>query len=143
MWQHQSSPLEEAEPGDIGYVVASKTTSTGRSGLKLRDMWQRRSSPQQRGEVWNHGKDGRTGVHLGREARSGATGHVAATEPTSAGRRGLELYDMWQCVDALLAHCLDLKLVCGGTQSTGYHHTHVVVPFYYNRDIWHDVLSHD
>jgi hypothetical protein len=40
-------------------------------------MWQRRSSP------------------LG-ETEPGAMGHVAAPEPTSAGRRGPELRNTWQ-----------------------------------------------
>jgi hypothetical protein len=36
------------------------------------------------------------GAHLSREVRSRIIGHVAATEPTSAGRRGPEPWDMWQ-----------------------------------------------
>jgi hypothetical protein len=38
------------------------------------------------GEVQSHRTCGSTGAHLSREARSGAIGHVAALEPTSAGR---------------------------------------------------------
>jgi hypothetical protein len=37
------------------------------------------------------GPCGSTGAHIDREARSGAEEHVTASEPTSAGRRGLEL----------------------------------------------------
>jgi hypothetical protein len=48
-------------------------------------MWQRQSSPQQRGEVWGHGMHGSAGAHLGREVRSGAVGHVAALEPPRQG----------------------------------------------------------
>jgi hypothetical protein len=44
---------------------------------------------------------------------------VAAPEPTSAGRCGPKLQLMWQHVDARPAPCLDLELVCGGTQSSG------------------------
>jgi hypothetical protein len=62
---------------------------------------------------------GSTGAHLGKEVRSGAVGHVAALEPTSTGRCGLKLQLAWQCVDALSAPCLDLELVCVGTQSSG------------------------
>jgi hypothetical protein len=45
--------------------------------------------------------------------RFGADGHVAAPEPTSAGRCGPKLQLTWQRVDARPAHCLDLELVCG------------------------------
>jgi uncharacterized protein YqgV (UPF0045/DUF77 family) len=46
--------------------------------------------PQPGGEVQRHRTRGSAGAHLSREVRSGAIGHVAALEPTSAGRQGLE-----------------------------------------------------
>jgi hypothetical protein len=49
-----------------------------------------------------------------------AAGHVTALEPTSVVRCGLKLQLTWQRVDARPAPCLDLELVCGGTQSSGY-----------------------
>jgi hypothetical protein len=57
-------------------MVAPEPTSVGRRGLKLRNTWQRQSSP------------------LG-EAEPRAMGHVAAPEPTSVGRRGLKLRNTW------------------------------------------------
>jgi hypothetical protein len=39
---------------------------------------------------------GRAGAHFNREARSGAEGHVAAPNLTSARRRGPEPRDTWQ-----------------------------------------------
>jgi hypothetical protein len=51
-------------------------------------MWQRRSSAQQGGEVWGRGSWGSIGAHLIKEVRSGAEGHVAVPELTSARRRG-------------------------------------------------------
>jgi hypothetical protein len=42
-------------------------------------------------------------------------GDVVAPEPTSTGRFGSKLQLTWQRVDAHLASCLDLELVCGGT----------------------------
>jgi hypothetical protein len=113
-------PLGQAKPGAMGHVAAPEPTSSGRRGTELRDTWQCRSSPQQGDEVRGCGARGSAGAHLSREARSGATGHVAAPEPTSAGRRGPELQGTWQRVDARLTPCLDLKLVCGGTRSIGY-----------------------
>jgi hypothetical protein len=83
-------------------------------------MWLHQSPPRQEGEARGRGTCGSAGAHLSREARSGATGHVAAPEPTSAGRRGPELQGTWQRVDARLTPCLDLKLACGGTRSIGY-----------------------
>jgi hypothetical protein len=49
-------------------------------------MQERRSPPQLGGGVQGHRTCGSTGVHLSREVRSGAIGHVAAPEPTLAGR---------------------------------------------------------
>jgi hypothetical protein len=45
----------------------------------------------QGGRAQSHGARGSAGAHLGREIRSGAAGHMAALEPTSAGRCGLKL----------------------------------------------------
>jgi hypothetical protein len=56
------------------------------------------------------------------EAGSEATLHVAASEPTSAGRQVLVLWDTWRCVVAHPTICLELKLVRGGIRPTGYRH---------------------
>jgi hypothetical protein len=53
--------------------------------------------PSQEGRACSHGTHDSIGAHLGKEARSGAVGQMAAPEPTSAGRQGSELRDMWQC----------------------------------------------
>jgi hypothetical protein len=45
---------------------------------------------------------------------------MATPEPTSVRRCGLKLHLMWQRVDARVAPCLDLELVCGGTRSSGF-----------------------
>jgi hypothetical protein len=77
-------------------------------------MWQRRSLPEQGGRVRSHGTRGSIGALLCREAgvrshgtcgsaralpskkaSSRAMGHVVAPEPSRAGRRGPELWDMW------------------------------------------------
>jgi hypothetical protein len=129
-WQRWSSPLGEAEPGAMGHVVAPEPTSTGRRGPKLRYAWERRSSTQQGDEARGHGARGSTGAHLSKEVRSGATGHVAAPEPTSTGRCGLKLQLAWQRVDARSGRCLNLELVCGGIRSSEYRQIsiHVSVP---------------
>jgi hypothetical protein len=118
-WQRWSSPLGEAEPGTMGHVTAPEPTSTGRRGSELRNTWQRRSSTQQGGEAWGHMTRGSTEAHISKEVRSGAAGHVAALEPTSAGRCGPKLHLAWQRVDARPAPCLDLELICEGTRSSG------------------------
>jgi hypothetical protein len=120
MWQCRSSPLGEAEPGAMGHVAALEPTSAGRRGPELRNAWRHQSSTQQGDETRGHGPRGSTGAHLSKEVRSGAAGHVAAPKPTSVGRCGPKLYLMWQRVDARLAPCLDLDLICGGTRSSGY-----------------------
>jgi hypothetical protein len=55
--------------GDVGHVVAPEL-------------------PYQEGRAWSHGTRGSTGGHLVKEARTGAEGHVAASELTSARRQG-------------------------------------------------------
>jgi hypothetical protein len=93
------SPLEA-----VGCVAAPEPISSGWRDPELRNTWQRRSSP-----LW----EAEPGAHLGRKVRSGAARHMAAPEPTYAGRCGLKLQLMWQCVDARSAPCLNLELVCG------------------------------
>jgi hypothetical protein len=51
-----------------------------------RDVWQHRDPPWSGGRVKSHRTRGSTGAHLNQEMRSGAVGHVAAPEPTLAGR---------------------------------------------------------
>jgi hypothetical protein len=90
--------------GVVGHVAASKlpsqegrassrrTCGSTRAPLSRRqssepwDTWQRRSSPQQGGEVRGRGTRDGTGAHLTKKVRSGAVGYVAVSEPTSAGR---------------------------------------------------------
>jgi hypothetical protein len=86
MWQRRSSPLGEVEPGVMRYVTAPEPTSTWRRGPELRNTWRRRSSTQQGGDVRGHGSHGSTGAHFSKEVRSEAARHIAASEPTSAGR---------------------------------------------------------
>jgi hypothetical protein len=100
-------------------VIVPEPTSAGRRGPELRNAWQCRSSTQQGDEARGHRPCGSTGAHLSKEVRSGAAGHVAAPEPTSAGRCGLKLQLAWQRLNARPALCLDLELVCRGTRSSG------------------------
>jgi hypothetical protein len=94
-WQHQSSPLREAESGALGHMTAPEPTLAGRRGPELRNTWQHQRSTQQGGEARGHGPRGSTGDHLSKEVRSGAVGHMVAPEPTSAGRCGPKLQLAW------------------------------------------------
>jgi hypothetical protein len=76
----------------MGHVAALEPTSVGRRGPELRNTWQRRSLTQQGGEARGHVTRGSTRAHLSKEVRSGATGHMAAPELTSAGRCGPKLH---------------------------------------------------
>jgi hypothetical protein len=80
----------------MGHVAALEPSSAGSRGPKPREAWQHRSPPQRGGGVQSCRTHGNTGALLGREVRSGATRHVAASELSSAGRWGPELRDMWQ-----------------------------------------------
>jgi hypothetical protein len=73
-----------------------------------------------RGPLSLQGTRGDPGAAPGWAAGAGAAGHVAAPKPTSAGRRGPELQFAWRRMDTRPALYLDLELVCGGTQSSGY-----------------------
>jgi hypothetical protein len=75
----------------------------------------RRSSPLQGGGVRSHGTRGGAGGLPIRKAGFKATGHVAAPEPTFAGRQGPVLQGTWQHVYARLAPYIDLNLACRGT----------------------------
>jgi hypothetical protein len=59
------------------HMTAPELTSSRRQGLKLRDTWQRRNSPQQGGKVRGHGTRDGAGAHLCREVWSEATAYVA------------------------------------------------------------------
>jgi hypothetical protein len=53
-------------------------------------MRQCQSLTQQGGEVRSHETRGSAGAHHSQEVRSRVKGHVAGSEPTSAGKRGLK-----------------------------------------------------
>jgi hypothetical protein len=77
-------------------MVASESSSAGMQGLKLLQTWQHQSPPQPGGGVQRCCTRGGTRALLSREAWSGAAVHVVAPEPSSAGKRGLELLDTWR-----------------------------------------------
>jgi hypothetical protein len=60
-----------------------------------------------------------SGALLIREVGSGATGHMVASESTSAEGQGPVLQGTWRRVGARHTPCLDLKLVRRGTRSAG------------------------
>jgi hypothetical protein len=62
-------PSQEAEPRAVGHVAAPEL-------------------PSQEDRAQSHGICGSTGAHLVKEVRTGAKEHVAASELTSARRRG-------------------------------------------------------
>jgi hypothetical protein len=81
--------LEAHDPhGTVGHVAASEPISAGRQGPEPVDTWQRQSPPRSGGEVQSQRTCDSAGAHLSREARSRTAEHMAAPEPTLAGRRG-------------------------------------------------------
>jgi hypothetical protein len=86
----------------------------------LRGTWQRRSLPEHGGAIQSCETHGSARAVPNRKVGSGAAGHMAALEPSLAGRRDLEPWNMWQRMGACSASRLDLKPVHGGTQSAGY-----------------------
>jgi hypothetical protein len=81
-------PVVYSAPEAVGHVAPSELTSTRRQAPELRDMWQRRSSPQQGAEVRGCVTCGSTAAHLVKEVRSGDEGHVVVPELTSVRTRG-------------------------------------------------------
>jgi hypothetical protein len=70
-------PVVHSPPGAVGHVAVPK-------------------APSQEGRALNRGTRDSTRVHLSKEARSKAMGHVTVLELTSARRRGPELRDTWR-----------------------------------------------
>jgi hypothetical protein len=85
LWTHASSA---ACLGQLGSSLFLWSTAC----WGLWSTWQHRSSLLREARP---GSRGSVGAHLDREVRSGAEEHVAASEPTSAGRRGSELRNAW------------------------------------------------
>jgi hypothetical protein len=85
MWQHRSSPLEEARLGPHGSVGVHLGREV-RSGAEEHVAAPELSS--RGGRAWSHVTCDSAGAHLGREARSGAEERVAVPELNSARRRG-------------------------------------------------------
>jgi hypothetical protein len=83
--------LETREPSCIGRPTRPFSIYLRPVALwERRDAWQRRYSHWSGDRVRSHRTRGSVGAHLCREVRSGAIGHVAVPEPTSAGRQGPE-----------------------------------------------------
>jgi hypothetical protein len=86
--------LDTCEPSYVPRAARPFFIPMVHSPLGPWGTWQHRSSPL--GEVRPGPRDS-AGAHLGREVRSGAEEHVAASERTLAGRRGPELRNAWWC----------------------------------------------
>jgi hypothetical protein len=101
----------------VGHVAASESSWAGKWGLMSWDTWQRRSPLEQGVMIWSHGTCGSAraqpeqggkmqnrgtrdsvGTLLSMKAWSGAARHVAASEPSRAGRQDPALSGMWQYV---------------------------------------------
>jgi hypothetical protein len=67
------------------HVTAPEPSLARRRDPGLQDTWQFRSPPRQGSKVRGRGTRGSAEARLGREATFGATGHVVAQKPTSAG----------------------------------------------------------
>jgi hypothetical protein len=93
MWQHQSSPLEEARPGPRGSAGAhlGREASSGAEEHVAAPELSSRG-----GRARSYETRGSAGAHLSREARSGAEERVTAPELNSARRRGPVPQTMWQ-----------------------------------------------
>jgi hypothetical protein len=88
-------PSQEGRTLSRGICDSTGAPFSGRQSPEPWDTWQRRSLPQQRGEVRGRGTRGSARAYLSKEARSGTVGHMAAPELTSVRRRGSELRDTW------------------------------------------------
>jgi hypothetical protein len=127
-WSRRTCDGPGAAPGwaagakAAGHVVAPELPWAGQRELEPQDTCQPRSCPGLGSGSWSRRTHGGPGAAPGWAAGVGAAGHVAASKPTSAGRRGPELQLVWQHVDTRPAPCLDLELICRGTWCSGYRH---------------------
>jgi hypothetical protein len=65
----------------VGHVTVLESSQVGRQHSEPRDIWQRRSPPEQRGEIQSHGIRGSAGVLSSSETEYKVVGHVIAPEP--------------------------------------------------------------
>jgi hypothetical protein len=89
-------PSREAGSGAVGHMAAPEPSRAGRQGLEPWATWQQWSHPEQGGGIWCHGTHGSAGALPSWKAGSGVVGHMAAPEPSRAGRQDLEPWDTWQ-----------------------------------------------
>jgi hypothetical protein len=75
-------PSQEGRAPSRGTRGSIGAPLSRRHSLDPWDTWQRRSSPQQGGEVQGHETCGSAGAHLSKEARFRAEEHMAAPELT-------------------------------------------------------------
>jgi hypothetical protein len=85
----------QSSPGAVGHVAAPELPSLeGRT--RSRGTRGSTRAPVSGSEAQSHGTHGNTGAHLSKEARSGVTRHMTASEPTPTARWGPELGNTWQ-----------------------------------------------
>jgi hypothetical protein len=80
-------------PRAARHVLAPEPSLVVGRGPVLWDTWQHRSSPRWGDEVRSQGTHDSTKALLSREVKSGAMGHMAASELSSMGRRGPKPWD--------------------------------------------------
>jgi hypothetical protein len=94
-WLHCSPPERGDRVRSGGSCDSTGVLLRKEAGLRLLNTWQHQNPLQWGGEVRSWGTYGSTWALISGEAGSGVTGHVTALEPSSTGRRGLELWDTW------------------------------------------------
>jgi hypothetical protein len=80
-------PSQDGRAPSRGTRGSTRAPLSGRQSLEPWDTWQHRSSPLKKAETGAGGTHDSAGAHLNKEARSGATRHVATSElPSQEGR---------------------------------------------------------
>jgi hypothetical protein len=114
--------LQPAEPR--GHVVASELPRAGRGSPCRGDTWRPHSCPKLGAGARAAGTHGNLGATPSWEREPVPRGHMAAPELPRAGSGSLSHRDTWRPRSypqpGGKSRCLDLKLVRGGTQSSGY-----------------------
>jgi hypothetical protein len=114
--------LQPAEPQ--GHVAASELPRAWRGSPSHGDTWRPQSCPELGAGARAVGTRGDLGAAPSWEWEPVPWGHMAAPELPRAGSESLSHGDKWHPrsypQSGSGSHCLNLKLVRGGTQSSGY-----------------------
>jgi hypothetical protein len=119
-----AAPSWEGEPKPRGHVASPELPRAGSGSPSCGDRWRPQSYPELGAGAQAAGTRGVSGAAPSREREPEPRGHVVAPELPRTGSGSPSQGDTWQPQSCPQpgggSRCLNLKLVRGGTRSSGY-----------------------